>query len=147
MMAIVLDTPTNSDAATVKAYLETEYCVIGKTPFVMRIGIASEPLALLYKQHRTNCAAFITACNPFSKIIGNTANIARQEQLKQELAQRSLTFLDGIGKHPSNGWPEEPSYLVMALSLEAAKKIGNKFEQNAIVWCDADAIPELILLK
>jgi hypothetical protein len=33
------------------------------------------------------------------------------------------------------------------MSLEAAKKLANQFAQNAIVWCDADAIPQLILLR
>jgi len=135
------------DPTTIMAYRETDYCVAGNSPFVLQIGKPSEPLATLYKQHRTNCAAFITACNPFSRATGNTSNADRQEQLKMELTRRSLNFLDGIGKHPSNDWPEEPSFLVMALSLEAAKKLGNKYEQNAIVWCDADAIPELILLR
>jgi hypothetical protein len=33
------------------------------------------------------------------------------------------------------------------MSLEAAKKLAAQLEQNAILWCDADATPQLILLR
>lgn len=131
----------------INAYLETDYCVAGNTPFVLQVGIPNDSLAKLYKQFRTNCAVFITACNPYSQDVGDIANADRQAKLRCELTRRDLTFLDGIGKHLSGNWPEEPSYLVLSLSLEAAKKIGIEYEQNAIVWCGADAIPELILLR
>jgi len=36
---------------------------------------------------------------------------------------------------------------VPGLSLEASKSLGARFEQNAIVWSGADAVPQLILLR
>lgn len=71
----------------------------------------------------------------------------RQEDLANELKQRSLIFIDGIGQHPSKEWPGEPSYLVFGLKLEAAKTLGVKYEQNAIIWTGSDAVPQLILLR
>jgi hypothetical protein len=35
----------------------------------------------------------------------------------------------------------------LGLSLEAAKALGKKYDQNAVVWCGPDAIPELVLLR
>ena len=102
---------------------------------------------MLYKRHGTNCAAFITACNPYSRDVGERANAERQAKLQLELTRRNLPFLEGIGKHPSGSWPEEPSYLVLSVSLEAAKTIGKQYEQNALVWYGANTIPELILLR
>ena len=53
----------------------------------------------------------------------------------------------GLGQHPTNGWSGEVSYLILGLTLEAAKVLGARHEQNAIVWSDADALPQLILLR
>jgi hypothetical protein len=36
---------------------------------------------------------------------------------------------------------------VPGLTRTAAQQLGRQFEQNAIIWADADAIPELILLR
>jgi sugar phosphate isomerase/epimerase len=132
---------------TIKAYMETDYCVFGEFPFVLRAGIANESLAKLYKRVKTNCGVFVTAFNPFSNVVGEAANTARQVELAKELNRRNLTYFDGIGKHPSGEWTAEPSYFVLGLSLEAAKALGKKYYQNAVVWCGPDAILELVLLR
>lgn len=134
-------------ALIIKAYLETDYCVFNESEFVLRIGIANESLAKLYKRHKTNCGVFVTAFNPFSNHVGKATNTARQNELAKELNWRNLTFFDGIGKHPSGEWAAEPSYFVLGLSLEAAKALGKKYDQNAVVWCGSDAIPKLVLLR
>lgn len=79
--------------------------------------------------------------------MGETANAVNQSKLKSELDLRSLTYFNGFGKHPSGEWPAEPSFLVLGISLEASKVLGKKYDQNAVVWCGLDAIPELVLLK
>ena len=132
--------------ATLTAYLETDYRVFGDSPFILRMGKASTPLMELFQQHGISCAAFITACNPFSHKLDDAANAAKQTELENELTQRGLNFVEGEGRHPSSEWVE-PSYLVLGLSLDEAKALGVRFEQNALVWCGADAIPELILLR
>jgi len=135
------------DPATVTAYLETDYCIAAPKPFVLHIGIPSTQPRELYAQHRISCCAFITACNPYSQLIGEQENAKRQAELARELNQLGLTFFDGVGRHPAGGWPEEPGYLVLGLSLAAAKALGEKHRQNAIVWCGPGAMPELILLR
>jgi hypothetical protein len=132
---------------TIKAYLETDYCVSGEYSFILRVGIASEPLAKLYKQFKASCGVFVTAFNPFSINVGEAANTARQVELAKELNRRNLIYFDGIGKHPSGEWAAEPGYFVLGLSLEAAKVLGKKYDQNAVVWFGSDAIPGLILLR
>ena len=133
-------------SATINAYLETDYRVFSNPPFILRIKQVSEPLAELFQQHKTNCAAFITACNPFSRKLDEAANAARQSELTKELTQRSLSFIEGEGRHPSGEWTE-PGYLVLGLSLDEARALGRQYEQNAVVWCGADAVPELALLR
>lgn len=135
------------DPRTVQAYLETEYIVHGEPGFTLRVGQSRPDLLSAHKRQETDCSAFLTACNPFSEAFDAAANAARQAALAEELSRRSLVFLPGIGRHPSNDWPGEDSFLVFGLALEAAKVLGAKFEQNALVWAGADAVPQLILLR
>ena len=135
------------DPPTLQAYLETDYCVYGEPGFTLRVGRASAELLAAHKRRRTDCSAFLTACNPFSQPLDTAANAARQAALAKELSGRSLAFVPGVGQHPSNGWPGEDSFLVFGLTLEAAKALGMRLEQNGLVWSGADAVPQLILLR
>jgi hypothetical protein len=133
--------------ATLQAYLETDYRVHGEPGFTLRVGRTSAELLAAHKRRRTDCSAFLTACNPFSQPLDAAANAARQAALAKELSGRSLAFVPGVGQHPSNGWPGEDGFLVFGLTLEAAKALGTRLEQNGLVWSGADAVPQLILLR
>ena len=144
-------TPTTLAPALLQAYGETHYCVYADSPdaapVILRIGQASKPLASLHKKFAVDCSAFITAFNPWSQSQTDTENTLRQENLLKVLRARSLRWLGGIGQHPSNQWPGEPSALILGLSLAAAKVLAEDFEQNAFVWSAADATPQLVLLR
>ena len=138
---------TQIDDATVKAYQETEYRIQGDAPFTLQIGVVSESLLIAHKSYRVDCSAFITACNPYSQKVSADENRVRQRQLANELARRGLIYLPGVGQHPLNRWPGEESFLVLGINLQAAKKLGEHFDQNAIVWCGVEGLPELIMLR
>ena len=138
---------TNIDAGTVQAFRETEYMVHGNEPFTLKVDELCPPLAAAHKRHRVDCSAYITACNPFSQILDDAANAERHAALGEKLGRRSLANIEGVGQHPSNQWPGEISYLIFGLTLEAAKTLGTRLEQNAIVWSGADAVPQLVLLR
>lgn len=132
----------------IQAYLETHYHVHGNAPTTLKVGEPNPSLAALHEAAGVVCSAFITAWNPFSQQAASDAvNAGRQAVLARELAQRGLTFVDGTGQHPSNKWPGEASFLVLGLSLDAARALGTQHGQNAIIWSDADAVPQLILLR
>lgn len=135
------------DAATVQAYRDTEYRVHGDAPFTLRVGEASAALSAAHQRHRVDCSAYLTACNPASRALDDAANAQRHAALGRELDQRSLASLPGVGSHPSNERPGEASYLAFGLSLQAARTLGTRLEQDAIVWIGADAVPQLILLR
>lgn len=135
------------DTVTVQAYLETDYIVHAADTFVLRAGASSTEIAALYAAHGNDCSAFITAFNPFSKQLDADENDQRQSSLAAELNRRGLKYFPGIGQHSSNLWPGEPSFLVLGISLESAKTLGARFEQNAIVWSGSDAVPQLVLLR
>lgn len=138
---------TAIDRDTVQAYLETEYRVSAPVTITLRIGGASTALADLHRRHGVEASAFITAWNPYSRATSDDINVERQQALARELRRLGLTFFDGVGQHPSNQWPGEPSFLILGPTLQDAKAIGTRHEQNAIVWCGADALPQLILLR
>ena len=135
------------DEVTLRAYRETDYRVEAERPFVLRVGAFSPELATLYRQHAVTASAFITACNPHSRTLEVAENAQRQGRLAAELDALGLCRIDGVGSHRTNGWPGEPSFLVLGLARDPACALGRRFEQNAIVGCGADAVPELILLR
>jgi hypothetical protein len=135
------------DPRTIQAYLETDYCVHGELGFILHVGQASADLLAAHKRQKVECSAFLAACNPFSRVADEDANAVQQAALAQELSSRSLVFRSGIGQHPSNKWPGEESFLVFGLTLEAAKVLGARFEQNGFIWSGVDAVPRLILLR
>lgn len=133
--------------AVIQAYVETDYIVHTEPAITLRVAEQSPQMMKLHKQHRVTCSTFITAYNPYSKACTPELNLSRQQELISELKVRSLKFIEGIGQHPSNSWVGEPSLLVLGLSLEAAKTLGSRFEQNALLWIGADGIPELVFLR
>jgi hypothetical protein len=133
--------------ATVLAYRQTHYRVFGSIPAVLRVGVYCAPLLRLFQLHHTDCAAFVTACNPLGARLDAACNAQRQATLAQEIARQGRVACDGIGEDPSGEWPGEPSLLVLGLARSAAQALGRQFQQNAILWAAADAIPELILLR
>ncbi|MFO1396955.1 MAG: DUF3293 domain-containing protein [Burkholderiales bacterium] len=135
------------DAGLVQAYRETHYRVLGTEPFTLRVDEHSAALAAAHERFRSDCSAFVTACNPFSENVGAATNARRHADLGLELARRRLAHIEGIGQDPSHRWPGEPSYLVFGLKLDAARTLGRELGQNAIVWSGDDAVPRLILLR
>ena len=129
------------------SYSQTDYQVHGPVPFSLKIGQPSESLLQLYKQHHCDCAAFITACNPFSQNLAPAVNAQRHLDFMADLGSSSLIFVEGIGIGQDPDWPGEASCLIFGLALDASRVLGHKFNQNAIVWCAQDAKPELVLLR
>ncbi|MGC2165879.1 MAG: DUF3293 domain-containing protein [Gallionella sp.] len=113
----------------------------------MKVGVVSDSLAKIYKQYKVDSAAFVTACNPFGEVIDAAANNRRQTELKVALIRQGFDYFDGIGRDPAGEWMAEPSCFIPGLSLNDAKILGCSFEQNALVWCGSDAMPQLVLLR
>lgn len=132
---------------TVQAYRETEYLVDANPSFVLRVDGFSAPLARLQERHEVVHSAYITACNPFSRPLSLEENALRQRQLAGDLQALGLVYYEGRGVHPSGTWPPEPSFLVMGLDEDQARALGHRHGQNAVLCCEASAIPRLILLR
>ncbi len=135
------------DSGLVQAYLETEYKVHGDEPFTLKVEKGSSALAAAHKRHVVHCSAFITAWNPFGVGQEIGVNNQRNAELFAEFRRHSLVSIEGVGQHPFNECSGEVSYLIFGLTLESAKTLGTRWEQNAIIWSGADAVPQLILLR
>ena len=135
------------DHNTIQAFLETEYKVFGDSPFTLRIDEPNSALAAACKKNCAESSAYITACNPNSKPLDDSTNAERHTSLRGELIERNLAFIEGVGKHPSSGWPGEASFLIFGIDLETARDLSRRMQQDAFVWAGADWVPHLILLK
>lgn len=130
----------------IAAYCATEYRVSADPPFTLRIGQPSFALQdVLCTCHRCS-AAFMTAFNPCSEPATDAANAAAQARLVAELQRRECKVLPACGANPAARWAE-PSVLALGLSRDEAIRLGREYRQNAIVWCDGEAVPELLLLR
>jgi len=134
------------DPATLRAYRETEYRVEAPYPLVLRIGLADPDLLALYRAAGVDCAALVTACNPRSRRLPQAQNARREAALRAGLLRDGWRFLPASGAHPAGGWPAEPGVFVPGLGRDAACALGRAWAQAAIVWCGADAVPQLVLL-
>lgn len=129
-----------------QAYRETEFVVHARPTFVLRVGEYSKALERLHAAGGVSCSAFITAWNPYSRQLDVATNRWRQGQLFEELTRSGYRCIAGHGQHPGNDWPGEDSVLVLGLDQASATAVGQHWEQNAIVWCGADAVPQLLML-
>ncbi len=132
----------------IEAYRSTLFkCGDGPDAFVLTVGVLSPPLAALCRSAGVSCAAHVTAFNPGSETQSADVNEAAHKRLGAELAAAGYRVVEGAGEAPEGRWPAEPSYLVLGMDLEAARELGRRYGQNAIVWAGADAVPELLLLR
>ena len=132
----------------VRAFLATDYR-LGHTSqdIVLTIGQRSERLAALFDAKGVDCGAFLTAYNPQSTIQPDAINDRAHAELAAKLQALGLQAIEGTGSEEGTDWPSEKSYFALGLALEPAKEIGTHFDQDAIVWVGADAVPQLILLR
>ena len=132
----------------VRAYLATDYR-IGHTSqdIVLTIGKRSERLAELFAANGVDCGAFLTAYNPQGTVQTDAANDQAHAELAAKLQALRLHAIEGSGSEEGTDWPSEKSYFVLGLALGPAEEIGTHFDQDAIVWVGAEAVPQLILLR
>lgn len=135
------------DRHTLLAYQQCHYEVHAAPPFVLRIGKCSRELALLYRRHGQDCAAYLSACNPRGQLISPTSNSRATRRMQRLLARRGHAWLEGFGRDPQGVWPGEPSALVLGMEYPQARRIAARFGQNALLWMAADARVRLVLLR
>jgi hypothetical protein len=132
----------------IKAYLKTEYrFTAGPGAVTLRIGRRSEELWRIYLRYGLACGATITAYNPHGRLRSMGANDAANRRLGGALRSLCRSVFGGTNTEPSGAWPEEQSYFALGVKRDAARTMGIRYHQDAIVWVSADAVPRLLLLR
>jgi len=141
--------PINSliGADLIESYKSADYHVDASPSFILKIGEYCPELESIYKTSHKHTAAFITAFNPYSQELSNQENKDRSHKLEELIQSLHFDYIHGEGKCGHGDWDGEKSFLIFRISEKQACEIGKEFKQNAIVWCDKDAIPQLLLLK
>ena len=96
------------------------------------------------KEHNFTSWCFITAWNPFSIALSLEKNNELNALLEADLKEYNIYPAEG--KDTLGDWPPEISFFVGNISRERAIFLGEKYEQNAIVFGTVDELPELIIL-
>jgi hypothetical protein len=134
--------------ALLDAYRQTRFHVFADPiSLTLRIRERSAELAGLMAAQGASFAAYLTAENPASITTAVAENAARQAALKADLDAIGAVAMPGEGVGSDPAWPPEASWLAVGLTRDQACALGTKFGQNAIVCIEADAIPELVVLR
>src|SRR5208282_6089359 len=131
-------------AALAAAYLRAHYRVeAAEGPFTLRLGEYCAELQRWHEQWAVNRSAFISAANPFSVPTDAQQNAAAHVRLLERLVTAGLHAVPGIGLDPDGRWIPERSVLVAGIACAEALRLAAAFNQYAIVFADADAVPRL----
>ena len=70
-----------------------------------------------------------------------------EQLLRQALQRAGWAYLEGFGEDPQSEWPGESSVLILGMDLHTARAWGQQWQQNALLYCGADTVPQLVLLR
>lgn len=118
-----------------EAYRSTAYAVDDSPagPFAIRIGTNSTEADEACRDLSAESWAYVTAWNPRSERLPAAENIELFKRLVSNLDGRSLKWFPGRGVSADDRWAEE-SVFVPGLSRAEAVRLGQQFEQYAVVY-------------
>ncbi len=140
---------TQIDPQLLAIYQHSDYrvSVAGQNDFLLRPGLPSPELLAVYQRYAVSSACFISAYNPRSEPRTLEENVAAQQELLKAVEALGHSFLPGMGEDSEGGCAGEPCLLILGISRDQSLNLGTRFEQNALLWMEADAIPQLLLLR
>ncbi len=133
------------DNNLIAAYRNTHY-VVPSLKIIIRISEQNKKLDDLLFKNNAITYAFITAYNPMSQKLDNKENLLRHEELFFLVKQMGLFCFEGYGEG-SNGWEDEKSLLILDIHKDEAIKLGEFFNQKAIVFGEINKAPELLIIN
>lgn len=125
-----------TDERLAVAYRAAAYIVDAcesRQEFVIRCDQRSAAVDRLLERHGLCEWAFVTACNPRSKILPAAENAARMDLLHAAVRDRGHPCLPGSGEGHDGTWPAEPSLLVLGIPEADAIRLAAEFDQHAIL--------------
>ena len=135
------------DPKLIDAYKSTLFQIfLDDTIVTLKIGEKCEPLRNLFQQHSVNSACYITAHNPFGRLLSEKENETRNAELTSELAEQYQIY-EGVGIDPAEEWEGERSILALGVSFSKATDLAKRYEQNAVVFVDEALLASLIFIR
>jgi hypothetical protein len=117
-------TINRADPALLRAYRSARYGVEGAE---VRIGKPSAVMDRLLREHGVREATFITAYNPFSRIMPPGWNTRMQARLRLAMRRRPVLFGRGYWRR----WSE--AHLIVFGDARPVRQLARRFRQHGIV--------------
>ncbi len=138
--------PFTISESLINSYYATTYIAhSGSWQIRLRIGEQNTDLMKIHQSVGVSSSVFITACNPFGEDKGETFNKAVMSKMSGWFDRAGIAYLKGSGGGGDGEWPPEPSLLVFGVSHSKAVALCRLFRQNAVVYCNDDGVPRLLL--
>ncbi len=131
----------------IEEFIRSRFRVLTRPALLFYVDQFSAELDELHHRFHVPESVYLSACNPYSRILEPVENASRQQRLADDIRERDLSFLQGIATPPDDRGPDEPGFLVLGMTLATGKAMGVRHEQNAIVHCSSGAAPRLVLLR
>lgn len=133
-------------APTIAAFRAARYRVPApEGDLLLAVDHPNPELAALLRNRNAASMAILTAFNPAGVLQHQDLNRAAQARLMRDLQLSGHQFLTGCNEDPKQCWPDEPSLLVLEISLPEARCLAARYGQLAFLWADAQsATPRLI---
>ncbi len=125
----------------ITSYNQAEY-FIDNIDEPIKIGKTHAKIEELLKQFGVSSWSFLTAWNPLSVEFSAEENIARNENLRNDLAKYQI--FEGEGRDSNGEWQPERSFLVFGISRKKAKSLAVKYNQRAIIYGESGKPAELM---
>lgn len=130
-----------------QAYRRTRYLVedprTGGILWDLGVGESCPALDAWLEERGLGSWAYLTAWNPGSVLLGDAENRRRQEELRRELRELGMLFLEGEGRGEDGSWAPERSCWVPGIEREQALELATRWGQNAILFGRLGEVAEL----
>jgi hypothetical protein len=111
----------------------------------LHIGEFSPDFSAALKQAGVQYWAIVVAANPHSVSLPVAENERRHWQLCEAVRAAGWPFWPGLNLAPAGSdWPAEPSLCLLDIDREAALRLADSFEQNAVILPDEQGRPMLV---
>lgn len=134
------------DPETLASYRSARYVVhTAGGDLTLALEMPNPGLAELMRAHGATSACLVTACNPYSQERTPAQNETANAGLRAWLEERGWPLLEGYGSCAGEGDRDaERSFLAFGPSADDARAMCVAFDQNAVVFAGADAVPALL---
>ena len=131
----------------IAAYKSTLFqAYVGDDVITLIVGQKCPQLQKVFEQHDVTTACYITAYNPFGRMLTKQENEDRNARLKTELTS-IYPIYEGVGVDPNGEWKGEASFLALGASKDVSLALAEAWEQNAVVYVDYSLKASLIFTR